>query len=167
MSEGQPPEKPTTQLPAVPQWAIELTTSVKTGFAAVNERLDTLESNVDLTQSAMQDVTRRTTAQDDRITRIEERLTSNSLRAKQSTETDLAQAAELVKEREAREQLAKKVESIETTLTTNTDVTLEIKTAVVGFWKRNPKLEVALVGLILLVIGTATTFLTAWVKAHQ
>lgn len=29
----QPPEKPTTQLPAVPAWAIELTRTVKEGFA--------------------------------------------------------------------------------------------------------------------------------------
>lgn len=46
MSDG-PDNKPTQQLPAVPDWAIELTKSVKTGFAHVEGRMDSLDSKVD------------------------------------------------------------------------------------------------------------------------
>jgi hypothetical protein len=42
-NDEMPPQPKTTQLPQVPEWAIELTRSVKGGFAAVNDRLDGLE----------------------------------------------------------------------------------------------------------------------------
>lgn len=46
MSDG-PDNRPTHQLPAVPDWAVELTKSVKTGFAHVEGRMDSLDGKVD------------------------------------------------------------------------------------------------------------------------
>lgn len=46
MSNG-PDNKPTKEMPAVPDWAIELTKSVKNGFAHVENRMDSLDSKVD------------------------------------------------------------------------------------------------------------------------
>jgi hypothetical protein len=46
MSDG-PDNRPTHQLPAVPEWAIELTKSVKSGFAHVENRIDSLDGKVD------------------------------------------------------------------------------------------------------------------------
>jgi hypothetical protein len=50
-------------------------------------------------------------------------------------------------------------------LQTNTDATLAVKKEIVdgvkGFWKRNPKLETALVALIISALGAGTFYLSA------
>jgi hypothetical protein len=157
--EQQPPEKPTVQFEKVPAWAIALKESVDGGFKELKGDISLVANDVSL-------VKERVAIVEGRISQVEGRQDSNSMRAKQSTETDLAQAAELVKEREAREQLATKVDIIETKMVTkedlqpNTDATMEMVKSVKGLWARNPKLEYALVALILAIIGTATTLVT-------
>lgn len=89
MSEGQPPEKPTTQLPAVPQWAIELTMNVKQGFAAVESRLDVMESNLELQGGSVVDIGKRLTSIESRVGEAEARLNNGSLRAKELSGVDL------------------------------------------------------------------------------
>lgn len=42
----KPEEKPTVEIPAVPSWAVELTRSVKNGFADVTTRLDAQEATL-------------------------------------------------------------------------------------------------------------------------
>jgi hypothetical protein len=84
-----PPEKPTVQLPKVPDWAVELILSVKSGFRGVDERLDTLETNLDIQGNTVRDVAKRMTALEERVVGIESRQHATSIRARQSTDNDL------------------------------------------------------------------------------
>jgi predicted nucleic acid-binding Zn-ribbon protein len=115
----KPEEKPTVELPAVPKWAVELTTSVKSGFLTVNARLDSqdtkldkvvtegIEANVrlDRIEVRMKDAERG-------IEDLESRIGRTSERVRGVSESDLEQDAQLAQERAAREELAAKVDAI-------------------------------------------------------
>lgn len=86
-------EKPTTQLPAVPPWAIELTTTVKDGFRQVNARLDAVESNLDLQGGSVVDLGKRMTTLEQRVGGVEQRANEGSMRVKAESSTNLQQDA--------------------------------------------------------------------------
>lgn len=114
----QPPQpKTTVELPAVPPWAIELTQSVKAGFA----RLDGIEDKVDQVANGLKLVTDEVEElkADVREFRefkgeITERMKNHSIRAVTTSEIDAQQSAELASERAAREALAAKVDALGT-----------------------------------------------------
>lgn len=78
---------------APPDWAIALTERVTQGFTSVNQRLDTIESNVDLQGVTVRDVQQRMTAQETRMNALEDRQASNSMRVKDGSKVDLAHDA--------------------------------------------------------------------------
>lgn len=110
------------------------------------------------------EVSTRMSKMEHRIDDLERRQEGNSIRAKEPSQHDIELKKELDEERKAREALAEDVTTIKTKMQENTDATLAIKQEVVdgvkSFWKRHPKLETALVGLILAAIGVAYATLT-------
>lgn len=89
MSDEKPPEKPTVQMVRPPDWAIALTEKVTTGFAAVNERLGNVEANIELQGGSVLDVGKRVTLIEERLGKTEERLATNSVRARSASEVDV------------------------------------------------------------------------------
>lgn len=110
----KPPDaKPTVELPKVPDWAIELTKSVKLGFVTVNDRLDKvvdegIEANTRLTRIEV-----RVENAEQRIGDVEGRTGKASLAVRAASQVDLEQAAQLAQERSAREALATKVQKLD------------------------------------------------------
>lgn len=93
MSDEQPPEKKTVEFARPPDWAIALTEKVTTGFAAVESRLDTMETNIEIQGDSVKNIAGRMTSLEARVGRVEERQETNSVRAKSTTETDHQQDA--------------------------------------------------------------------------
>lgn len=124
--DGPPPQPTTKELSKEEITSAllrDLAKNVKEGFAHVNATLDTLVEDAKITNQRLGLVERR---QDD----FDARLVRNSERARGSSEIDKEQAAQLAQERAAREDLAKKVDTLETKAT-NLEVkaaTLETKT---------------------------------------
>lgn len=157
--ESMPAQPPTRELPAMTDRALleDLARTVKAGFAKVDDSIFDLGERVVRVEIRQKD--------------LEERMGRNSQRVREPSQHDLEAKAEIAQERTAREALAKKVDSIETktdgvaqALAKNNDATDAIKKKIVdgveSFWKRHPKLETALVGLILAAVGVAYTALT-------
>lgn len=82
--------KTTVEMQAPPDWAIQLTKKVVDGFAEVDKRLDAIETNVDIQANTMRDLQQRVTAQDARLSAIDERVAKASLRVTQTSEADLS-----------------------------------------------------------------------------
>jgi hypothetical protein len=91
--DDKPPEKPTVELAAPPAWAIDLTTNMKAGFAAVNGRLDTMEANLDLQGVTVRDVATRMTAVEQRQNAMDARQSNNSMAVKNESKSNLDQDA--------------------------------------------------------------------------
>lgn len=102
---------------------------------------------------------------------LEERVGRTSQRVREPSQHDLEAQAEIAKERAAREALAKKVDeqatkldAIEAKTDAQTKMLETISTSVVdsvkGFWKRHPKLETALVALLLAAAGAGLSWLS-------
>jgi superfamily II RNA helicase len=119
MSDDMPEQPKTLQLPTVPDWAIELTRSVKAGFIAAEERFDKQDAAL-LSQGAKLDkvVTEgietnvRMTRFEVRLEDLEGRAGKTSLAVRGASMVDMEQAAQLVQERAAREALAKEVDDL-------------------------------------------------------
>lgn len=89
----EPPEQPkTTQMPVVPQWAIELTQAMKDGFRQTNANIELVSSDLGLLKSRVD------------ILETERSKYSGGLRGLSTS--DAEQAAQLAQERAAREALA-------------------------------------------------------------
>ena len=104
---SMPESRPTTQLPAVPQWAVELTQSMKEGFRLTNANIEIVSNDVGVLK--------------DRVTILESRRNDDDARASKHSggvralsQTDLAHDAQLAQERLAREALASKVDKMAT-----------------------------------------------------
>jgi uncharacterized phage infection (PIP) family protein YhgE len=87
MSEG-PDNRPTAQLPAVPDWAVELTKSVKSGFAEVKADLSLVANDVTVVKD-------RVTVVESRVGALEESRKATSIRVRESQASDLEHAAQL------------------------------------------------------------------------
>lgn len=110
---NEPPPLPkTTQLPAVPEWAIELTRSVKSGFGAINSRLDAQEVSLERVVNEGIRTNTRLTRIEERVDELEMRIGRASNRVREVSQTDLEQSAQLVQERTAREAITAKVDAL-------------------------------------------------------
>lgn len=123
MSDG-PENKPTKELPAVPEWAIELTKSVKTGFAHVEGRMDSLDSKVDTLAHGLGTVT-------DEVSTIKvefaefkgstnEKFRAHSIPIREASSTDMRHDAAIA-------DVVTKVTAIEAKVDANTGITEEVK----------------------------------------
>lgn len=119
MADEKPPEKPTVEFEKPPAWAISMMERQQEGFTAIDGRLDTIdgrlntmETNLDLQGDTTRDVAKRITGVEDRLQKVEERQNNASIRVRQPSEMDMANAAQLAQERAAREDLAKQVDSL-------------------------------------------------------
>ncbi len=138
------------------------TTKVDT-LEVVNKRLDTIVETITHgfagTDSQLEAFATEIRAQGKRLGELEERMTRNSTRVSGESKTNAEQDAAIAK-------VLTEVGEMKTALTTNTTATLAIKSELVdsvrGFWRRNPKIETAVVALIMMAIATAM----AWFQAH-
>lgn len=89
MSAEKPPEKPTVEIPKVPDWAIALTEKVTQGFAKVEERFDRIEPTVETLVEDSKTSNLRMTRLEVRMDQQEERAKTQSLRVRGVSETDL------------------------------------------------------------------------------
>ncbi len=157
MADEKPTEEPTVDIEKPPAWAISMAEKMENGFRGLRADVSLVTPELNVGKGSVQNI------QEWREL-LEERLKNNSIRAKSSSEVDMRHDAELAAEKEARETLAGEVATIKAQLVSNSADTLAIRQAVVdgvrGFWNRNPKLETALVGLILAGIGVAYAWLT-------
>ena len=85
MNKPPMPQQPsTTQLPAVPEWAIELTRSVKDGFAKVDANLQLVTSDLEVVKGRVGNL-------EDARRLDEARVNAHSARVKGTSENDLRQ----------------------------------------------------------------------------
>lgn len=129
MSDDKPPEKPTVELAAPPAWAIDLTMNMKAGFAAVNGRLDTMETNLDLQGDTVRDVAKRMTAVEMRQTSYEERAGKNSLSVKKESANNLEQDAAIAAVKVETAEIKAAVEALTTKQDLQTEILTDIKRA--------------------------------------
>lgn len=106
MPDEKPPEKVTTQLPAVPEWAVELTRTTKDGFRAVRADLELVANDLSLVKERVTIIETWRNDQDMRASR-------NSNRVKELAETtshiDLTHDAKIAAEIVERQKLAREV----------------------------------------------------------
>lgn len=154
MSDEKPPEKSTTQLPAVTDRMVldELTKVVREGFQSVDQRLDQMETNLDLQGGSVKDISLRMTRVEERVQRTEDRQNSNSMRARGASEVDMkhdAAIAGLVADMAA---VKTQVESIETKTDAQTEILTDLRKLA-----KNP----LVVGFFTALITAATAWLAA------
>lgn len=175
-----PNAKSTVAMPQVPEWAIELTKSVKEGFSHLHEKVDTLSSNVDIVRDDSRDTKLRLVRIEAWRETVEERMTQNSSRAREPSAHDLETKAELAKEISARQALASEVATIvgkvatietdvaetkaETKAQTAKLVTIAADTskAVTGFVHEHPALFRSLAA----IATTLSTAAAAWLASR-
>lgn len=158
------PKQPTTkELPAVPEWAAELTRSVKTGFGEVHKRLDDQDTKLDkVVTEGIESNTRLTRIEvrvdgvERHVGDLEARVGRASHRVREQSQTDVEQSAQLAQERAAREALAADSAAVKhdvTELKQSQELQLAILTRLDKI-AANPNLKI-----ILAVLATAAT---AW-----
>lgn len=115
MSDEKPPEKPTTQLPAVPEWAVELTRTTKDGFRQVRADLELVANDLSLVKERVTIIETWRNDQDLRASR-------NSNRVKELAEAtshvDLTHDAKIAAEIVARQELERRVSETHATVET-------------------------------------------------
>ncbi len=104
----EPPEQPkTTQIAAVPQWAIELTQAMKSGIAEVRADIGLVSNDVGLLKQRVSIIESLRVEDEARAVKL-----SGGVRGLSSA--DEQQAAQLAQERSAREALATEVKALTT-----------------------------------------------------
>lgn len=164
MSDG-PDNKPTKELPAVPDWAIELTKSVKSGLTKIEADLTGLRADVSLVSNDVANLRDRVILVEGRQNKVDERLDTGSIRAKAISKLDEEQSAALAAEKLAREALAAKVDTIETKTDAQTQVLHRID-GVLGS-PTVKRIGQGLAALILLAIAAGTVALNQRIAAMQ
>jgi|CXWL01.1.fsa_nt_gi hypothetical protein len=135
-------EKPTIQLPAVPDWAIELAKSVKSGFKETNANIELVATDLTIVKERVAVLEKSHAALDERIGR-----TSN--RARQASESDLEHEAALATEVARRQELERKLEATHATviaIETKTDIQTEMMRAAfasVAAFANTPRVKIA------------------------
>ncbi len=113
MADDTIPEQPkTTQLPAVPQWAIELTQAMKDGFRTTDANFRTTNANIDTVTNELGVVKERLAVGEARINTLETERAKLSGGVRQLSSSNAEQDSQLAQERSAREALAAKVDVI-------------------------------------------------------
>lgn len=164
-----PQPKTTVELPAVPPWAIELTQNVKELTATVSSMATGLQNQAD----AQLDFGRRLTGVEVRMSALEERQASASLRAQAPSAHDLQAQAELAQEKVAREALATMVTALDTKVdgvatevadtraelarnSASTEMIRSAVTGVSGFLKQHPQIVTAIATFLAAALGWGT-----------
>lgn len=160
-----PNAKSTVAMPQVPEWAIELTRSVKEGFSHLHEKVDTLSSNVDIVRDDSRDTKLRLVRIEAWRETIEERMTQNSQRAKLPSTHDLETQKALADEIAAREALTKEVALIKAETQAQSvalvGIAADASKAVTGFVHQHPVLFRSLAT----IATTIATSIAAWLAA--
>lgn len=106
MGDEKPPEKVTTQLPQVPEWAVELTRTTKDGFRAVRADLELVANDLSLVKERVTIIETWRNDQDLRASR-------NSARVREladsTSHVDLTHDAKIAAEIVARQELERRV----------------------------------------------------------
>jgi len=146
MADG-PDNRPTAQLPAVPDWAVELTKSVKSGFAEVRADLSLVANDVTVVKD-------RVTVVEQRVATLEESRKNTSMRVRESQSTDMEHAAQLA-------QLSAKFEEAiaAQTKAQTSEIAALVKQAAAT--PQGQKILNALVGFIVVALTVATGYLMA------
>lgn len=105
MTSPMPPQPKTVELPAVPTWAVELTQSVREGFARTNANLELVSNDLSLVKERVALLESWKISSETRAAR-----TSDAVRS--ASQVDVEQAAQLAQERAAREALAAKLDAL-------------------------------------------------------
>lgn len=84
-------EKTTTELPAVPAWAIDLTTSVKSMRAELGAKVDELSGHVETLSYDAKDTRMRLGRIEREVDEVKNRQTDNSMRVKATSDENLTQ----------------------------------------------------------------------------
>lgn len=171
MSEGQPPEKPTVELEKPPAWAVAMSEKLATGFQSVDKRLDGIETTVDTLVEDGKQANQRMTKIEVRLDEYEKRASTQSLRVKNESQTNMKQDSAIAQvintQREHGEKIdaiETKVGGIETALAKNNATTDAIKATLSGFLKEHPSIVASIVTLVTTAIGAATAWFAA--KGH-
>ncbi len=146
MSKDMPDQPKTKEIPAVPEWAIELTRSVKIGIAELRADVALVSNDLGIVKDRVSILESHKNDQDMRATR-----TSAGVRSLSTT--DAEQQAALAQERAAREALATKVDRL--------TATQEIQLAILGRLDKvasNPTVKV--------LAGMIATALLTWLASH-
>ena len=123
MSDDPRREPTTTEFAAVPDWAIELTRSVKDGFAKV-------DANVGLVISDLEVVKGRVGNLEEARRNDETRAQATSIKVRGMSETDMEHESKLAEVIVWRAGIDTKLTGLETTLASNTAMTAKIESAV-------------------------------------
>lgn len=160
-----PPEKTTVAFAAVPDWAIELTKSVKEGLSNVETKIDTLSANVDLLQDDGRDTKARLIRLEGWKENVDTRIQTHSVKVRGTSENDLKQdsaiATLIVKTTTIEENQAaakKRDEALAQALAKNTGITERVETAMTAAAK-HPAVIAFLLALV--------TFATGWLGRHM
>ncbi len=166
-----PPQPVTVAIEKPPAWAIALAEAQSAGFANVNEKVDTLATNVEVLQHDAKDTRLRLGRMEREVDEVKGREGDRSMRIRAESSTNLEQDAALA-------QVIIKVGTIESKVDThgvalaantaalaaNTATTDEVKKAVTGWLREHPTIGIAIAGLIMTAITWAQSWLTA--KGH-
>lgn len=158
----------TKKFEAPPDWAVALAKTVDSGFARVNERLDSLETS-DKVQLAMgHDLQQRLTQLTGRVDSHEERLNTGSIRAKATSEVDVKHDAAIASLNEKVDACSAQVLSLKAQSYATHALVGEAKAAAVAAAKHPlvQKLATALIVLALAWVTYATQRIQSTVDAQ-
>ncbi len=167
MSENKPPMPPqptTVALEKPPAWAIAIAEAQAAGFALVNDKVDTLATNVEVLQHDAKDTRQRLGRIEREVDDVKGRQNDGSMRVRAESATNLEQDAALAQVFVKVGAIESKVDAHAAALASNTATTNEIKTAVTGWLRQHPTIGIAIAGLIMTAITWAQSWLTA--KGH-
>lgn len=95
MSDDKPPEKPTVELPKVPEWAIELTKSVKSGISDIRSDMDDVKGNVEMLVGQGRAMAKWRGEMEEWRAEVNVAISRNSSRVRGVSANDLSQEAKL------------------------------------------------------------------------
>ncbi len=158
-----PDHRPTAAIEKPPPWAISIMERMNVGFSSLERRLDLVEGNVDITGSTVRELSGRITRMEGRMDLVDDRLNSNSVRARQTSDVDLKQDSAIATIVEEVAAVKADVGNVRTGIVTLqaavAENTVFTKQAIAGFFKT--PLGMALLSLAMAAAGYATNWLTA------
>lgn len=156
----QPPEKPTVGIEKPPPWAIALAEKMEAGFLGLRADVSMVSHDVGLLRDRVVILERHKLE-------AEERAAKYSGGVRQLSETDAKHEAAIASVIVKQDELAADVAATKALVVAGNADTADLKreliSGVKSFWRKHPKLETALVGLILAVFGLAS----AWIAGRM
>lgn len=135
---SMPAQPITVALPAVPDWAVELTRTVKDGFAKTEANLGLVSQDLDVLKGRVGNL--------EEARRVDDaRATANSIKVRSVSENDLAQEATLADVLAWRAKVSDEITGLKTLIVSNTQITAanaamtaRVEAAVTG-WLNSPR----------------------------